>query len=125
MTYALSLCIDSFPSPSSLQLAKVNENELIFAWEPNNGSSSCPSLYYEPVSNCGECTVSLDYAICHTSSVTSDAKVCSFAVRTIICGNTVGTESETVNIILKGLMFYVSSLIIPIQTNAKLSILRN
>ena len=102
LTNIFSFCIDP-PPPSHLQLVKVNKNELVFTWEPYNRTGSCPSLYYEPLSNCSECAATSDYAKCRTSIITSDAKVCSFAIRTVVCGNIVGTKSETMNIVLKGL----------------------
>ena len=77
--------------------------ELTFSWESINPKNVCSNLYYEPVTNCSNCNVGYDSANCSISMITSNAKVCSFAVRTVICGNIAGNESEIMNIILKGL----------------------
>ena len=100
--------IEPYPPPIYLRLAKANGKQLIFTWEPINHTSSCPS-YYESLFNCSECAITSDSANCRlsTSIFTSDAKVCSFAVRTIVCGNILGNISETVNVILKGLILCI------------------
>jgi hypothetical protein len=95
--------IDPYPTPSYIQLANVNGKDLMFTWESNNPTSGCSSLYYESLTNCSNCIMGSGSANCSISVITSIAKVCSFAIRSVVCGNIVGNKSETVNIILKGL----------------------
>ena len=97
------ILIDPYPPPSYLQLAGVNGKDLMFIWEPVNPTRICSSLYYEPLTNCSNCNTASGSANCSISMITPIAKVCSFAIRPVVCGNIVGNESETVNIILKGL----------------------
>ena len=81
----------------------------MFTWEPVNPASVCSSLYYEPLTNCSNCITASGSANCSISMITSIAKICSFAIRPVVCGNIVGNKSETVNIILKGLNIGLSA----------------
>lgn len=105
--------VDPYPPPSYLQLANVNRKDLMFTWEPINLTSVCSSLYYEPLTNCsGNCITASGSANCSISMITSIAKVCSFAIRPVICDNIVGNKSETMKIILKGLNIRLSTCMI-------------
>ena len=99
--------IDPYPPPTYVRLAKANGRDLMFAWEPINYTIFCPSLHYEPVSNCSQCSVTSDSAKCSISVITADAKVCTFAIRTVVCRNIIGPESDTVKVTLKGLNLYL------------------
>ena len=82
----------------------------MFSW--NEVVSGCDIVYYRIISsNCGGCSAT-NNIIVHTTifctNVTTDGRVCSFAVQTIVCDDVSGNVSEPIHVVLRGMQYYDS-----------------
>ena len=89
------------PPPNDVRLKKGTADHLTFSW--SGASFNCSMLHYRIVaSNCGLCPEMTrnTTATCRGNyrQLTNDAP-CSFAVQTLVCGNTAGDLSLAVNVI--------------------------
>ena len=88
--------------PANVNLSDVHPGTLIFSWMSVN--PSCSLVRYEITShNCGTCSVSMDTtATCSDLHLSTNTTVCTFSVRSMVCGYTGSSSSQTV-VNLKGL----------------------
>ena len=98
-------CVDPLPSPSDVRLLDANPNLLTFKW--SSVAANCSAVNYLIESNCGSCpnTTSLTSVDCYITHmpITTTSRSCEFAVKSVVCGNTVGNSSNTVSTTLKGI----------------------
>ena len=100
--------IDPLPPPMNLRLAHVREDYLSFTWS-DAVTLPCQALYYNiSAVNCGTCPATTDttYIECTGLGVTTERRVCTLAVQTIVCNNLTGMWSNEVNAILQGKYTY-------------------
>ena len=75
----------------------------------------CEAVHYVINStNCGICpniTYST-YAMCSDLDLTSSEKVCSLGVKTVVCDDLVGENSQTIQVMTKGNYMHIHSIII-------------
>ena len=93
----LNITIDEYPPPEKLTLSIVDVGlkQLTFSWSPV--SPGCSAIYYNiQASNCGICPNTTNYTnvTCTNVLVNGSGSLCSFAVRTVVCQNITGNESE-------------------------------
>jgi hypothetical protein len=94
---------DPIPPPDDITLSVIrlaSIPELRFNWTKNM-IKSC-HISYTITSDCGDCPTStaIDTAVCVNLPVNN--RTCSFAVRTVLCGNIDGTHSNSISVTLKG-----------------------
>ena len=102
--YYTPLYIDPFPPPDDISLSEIRPGpELKFNWTRKN----CLMISYSITSDCGNCPTStaINTAVC--INVPIDDRVCLFAVRTVVCGNIDGTQSNSLSVTLKGMSFLI------------------
>ena len=94
-------CIDPLPSPSDVRLLSASPNSLTFKW--SSVATNCFAVHYIIESDCGTClnTTSLNSVDCTIRPITT-SRSCEFAVKSVVCGNTIGNSSNVVSAILKG-----------------------
>ena len=93
--------IDPFPSPSDVRLVEVNPNFLTFEW--SSVVTNCSAIDYIIESDCGYCPSTANVTSVNCSLWPKAASgQCGFAVKTVVCGGTVGNSSNTVYVTLKG-----------------------
>lgn len=103
-----------FPPPDDIHLVTVTPRSLKFQWSAV--ASTCASLLYEINTDCGICIAVTNLTDVSCSiNVHDSPKVCSFQVRSIVCGNIAGMWSNPVNITLKGKMNLITGQIIFLQ----------
>ena len=95
-----------YPPLENVYLAGVSPTGLLFSW---NQTQNCPSLRYNISSeNCGQCPNTTDSTSvnCSDFTILNSINLCTFAVQTIICGNSgaplVGNFSDSVTVNLTG-----------------------
>ena len=55
----------------------------------------CPAVHYNILaSNCGSCPTTTNHTTVTCADVPADSSMCTFAVRTVICGNITGEPSQ-------------------------------
>lgn len=117
------LIIDPFPPPGDITLSEIRPGpELRFNWTRKN----CQMISYSITSDCGDCPTStaINTAVC--INVPVDDRVCSFAVRTVVCGDIDGTQSNSLSVTLKGMSFLIlmqKSIAITCQINVTIQFL--
>ena len=93
---------DPLPPPTNVQLFDVNSEQLIFNWSP--AESNCSTLQYSIESDCGTFTTAVTTSTQATCSVDLSAiadSMCTFAIRSVVCGNISGILSDPLSITLK------------------------
>ena len=93
---------DSLLYPSNVSLTSVNGPMVVFTWE--SGSSLCPDVLYEIMTNCTSCPSSTQSTFVTCNISTTDLVVCSFAIRTIVCGDMLAKSDEVI-VYLKGKLY--------------------
>ena len=64
--------------------------------------SDCSSLHYNILSsNCGSCPTTTTNTTVTCTDVPTDGGVCTFSVKTVVCGNIFGNLSDTLQVKLK------------------------
>ena len=59
----------------------------------------CPAVSYNiQASNCGSCPATTNYTNVTCTDIPTDGSKCTFAIRTVVCGNIIGKLSEVMNI---------------------------
>ena len=117
-----------YPAPSNVWLDGIQPGYLAFSWNPV--SLHCETLQYKILStNCGIiCPSSTNH---HTitctptggrSTVQDGGCIFTFAVQTVVCGGTLGNTSDSVSVVLKGIVTEsINLLILAILIIASLS----
>ena len=90
--------------PPEVQLIDVRPGMLTFRW---NLAYTCAAIHYRIESDCGSC-VNISYTTLTTIScsieVSTSAHMCTFAVRSIVCGNISSELSNHIEVVLKGII---------------------
>ena len=98
------LCIinaESSQSPNDVRLSYVQSGRITFNW--TSVDALCDSISYNIISsNCGRCPSMTTNTTATCSDVMALGQVCTFAVRTVVCGNITGNMSHPVHVILRG-----------------------
>ena len=85
----------------NVSLENVNESSLILSWDPVE--PSCPAIHYTiNASNCGSCPVITNetYMTCTNPPLGTS---CDIDIRTVVCDDIVGMNTESIHIIIKGM----------------------
>ena len=92
----------AYPPPDGIHLASINDGTLIFEWNPI--SSACAIIQYSVLSNCGSCHVdtNMTTASCSALQLSTNPANCTFAIRSVVCGNIFGNPSDPIVINLRG-----------------------
>ena len=87
----------------SVRLAKIRPGpELTFNW--TEVTTNCQTTEYIITSDCGSCPAITTFTTVVCANVHIDGnRICSFAVRTKVCGSIEGTQSNNLSVILKGM----------------------
>ena len=95
---------DSLSPPKNVRLLHVSPGVLMFSWTPT--PLNCSAATYEIQSSCGECPTLTNstMVICIMHNPLVQYRMCRFAVRTVICNNTVGGWSNKIEVILRGII---------------------
>ena len=104
----LCLVADPFQPPENVQLTRVTRKQLTFSW--NAVVSSCPAISYAINSTgCGICPNSstLNTTNCVDYNTTTEQS-CTFAVQTVVCGDVISLVSNSIQLILRGIMIELS-----------------
>lgn len=102
---------EPFSPPGDTHLVAVMPCSLKFGWSAV--ADACTSLLYEINTDCGICiTITNLTDISCSINVHDLPKVCSFRVRSIVCGNITGMWSNPVNMTMKGKMNLITGQII-------------
>lgn len=97
--------IEPFPPPNLISLSEIRFGpELIFNW--TRAILKCQEISYTITSDCGNCPTTTTFSSALCRNVPTDGRVCSFAVKTNICGNIEGNHSSSISIKLKGIPIY-------------------
>ena len=76
-------------------------------------ASECQVVSYTISSDCGVCPTSTQgtTVVCLNVEVPSTVgRICTFTVRTVVCGNIIGTESNSLSVNLKGMIAIIKRL---------------
>ena len=97
--------IEPFPPPADFHLADAGQGYLLFSW--STVANSCVPLLYEINSTCGICpnayVTNVTSALCTIDdAIPRDTNMCSFKIRSIVCGNITGRWSDRIHLTLKG-----------------------
>lgn len=89
---------DSLPSSRPfISLVSVESRQLKFRWSPV--ALECPEVHYTiNASNCGICPTTTNHINVTCTDVPSDGSICTFALKTVVCGNIYGKMSEPVSV---------------------------
>jgi hypothetical protein len=93
-----------FQPPEGLSIiqADLGSRRLTFSWSPV--TPDCPAIHYNILaSNCGSCPTTTNHTNVTCTDVPTDGSVCTFAVRSIVCGSITGNFSESIEVVLKGI----------------------
>ena len=94
----LSLCTLNaapYPPPEKIFLSLVNfrMKEITFTW--STVTSGCPTVHYNILaSNCGSCPTTTNHTTVTCTDVPTDNRMCTFAIRTVVCTNIIGNVSK-------------------------------
>ena len=92
----------SYPPPNDIYLVEAGPSQLIFQW--SSVSSSCHVIQYRIVAvNCGQCPNITTNNTASCTGIVIDGHQCMFALRTIVCDDTVGDVSREVSVTLRGM----------------------
>ena len=78
--------------------------ELTFNW--TGVAPDCTDIQYNVTSDCGQCSTitKLTMVVCKGYEVSNSGHICSFMVKTVVCGNnTAGSDFECLYVKLKGI----------------------
>lgn len=92
---------DPFPPPENVYLADVKPGKLTFSWTPT--ALYCSALTYEILSDCGECPAATSSTSVTCTIQISQPRQCTFAVKSIVCGNIAGSWTNRIEVILRGI----------------------
>ena len=82
---------------TNITLTDNISGQLSFTW--SHAPSRCPTLHYDILaSNCGSCPTTTTHNTVTCTDVPTDGSLCTFALRSVICGNITGNWSETVHV---------------------------
>ena len=84
----------------------MNSEQLIFNWSPVE--SNCSALQYIIESDCGTFTTAVTTSTLATCSFDLSAiadSMCTFTIRSVVCGNISGILSDPLSITLKGTVY--------------------
>ena len=87
--------------PSNIHISHIDIGliQLSFVWSPI--APDCPAVHYDILaSNCGSCLTTTNHTTVTCTDVPTDGSVCTFAVRTVVCGNNTGNKSDTISILV-------------------------
>ena len=96
---------DPFPPPMNIRLSHIDNGSITFTWN-DVVKPVCPVLYYNiSATNCGNCPLKTNETSieCTDLQVTSERRVCSLSVRTVVCDNLIGIVSDNTNAIIQGM----------------------
>lgn len=100
------MCIGPI-TPHDVQLIDVRLGQLIFGWSAV--ALNCSALQYTIESDCGNCTDMFDTT---STTVTCSVQIevspaatpqCTFAVKSVVCGNIASSWSDPITATLKGI----------------------
>lgn len=94
---------EPFPPPSNIHLADARQGYLLFSW--SRVANSCAALQYHISSTCGVCpnVTNITSALCTIDdAISHDTNMCSFKIRSVVCGNITGRWSDPIHVTLKG-----------------------
>ena len=102
---------EPFPPPSNINLAHVQQksvSEVAMSFNWTRVAPDCNDIQYSISSDCGQCPTitNLTMATCERVEIPQiSGRVCSFMVKTVVCGNNESTESsyECLHVKLKGI----------------------
>lgn len=95
--------VDPLPSPSDVSLLDANPKLLTFKW--SSVATNCSAVTYITEFDCGTCANNTGLTSVNCSidvPITSTSRSCKFAVKSVVCGNTVGNASNIVSTTLRG-----------------------
>ena len=101
---------DPFPPPENLQLIDMKPGQLAFSWIPTAHALLCSLLTYDIQSDCGECPAATSSTSVICTFESAHHRPCTFAVRSVVCGDIVGSWSHEIEAMLRG-----TSLILNLQ----------
>ena len=105
----ICLLIVPLPTPSNIKLA-YNKGRLMLTWLPEPVFLSCPAVHYNiNATNCGKCpdTTTSNNVTCIIDNTITLPQTCTLTLQSVVCGNVLGTYSEPVTVIMKGLSLLV------------------
>ena len=95
--------IDSLSPPKNIRLLDVSSGMLVFSWTPV--PLNCSAVTYEIRSSCGECPTLTNSTMvtCIIHNPLIQYRTCRFAVRSVMCNNSVGGWSNEIEVMLRGI----------------------
>ena len=86
-----------------VSLAKIQPGpELTFSW--TEVTTSCQTTEYMITSDCGSCPAITTFTTVVCTNIYIDGnRMCSFAVKTKVCGSIESTQSNNLSVMLKGM----------------------
>lgn len=95
------LCAGPYPPPNDIRLISVDGGVLTFGW--SSIGPGCETIVYSISSDCGFCpnTTNATSIACSNLELSSNAKNCTFSVRSTLCGFN-GQLSVPIPVTLKG-----------------------
>ena len=93
--------VGPFPPPGevNINLTALSTRALTFSWNPI--AANCPAIHYNILaSNCGSCPTTTNHTnvTCTDIPITYNAILCTFALRTVVCGHTAGIVSNPISV---------------------------
>ena len=83
-----------FPPPDKVYITVVDIGlrQLTFNWSPV--APDCPAIHYNILSsNCGSCPTTTTHTTVTCTDIPTDGNMCTFAVKTVVCGSITGSMS--------------------------------
>ena len=97
------MLIEPPPPPIDVKLRNASQNQLVFTLSP--GVEPCQAVHYIVNStNCGSCPTITNstFFTCENLELTSNIKICSLNVITVVCDDLVGETGQNIQITMKG-----------------------
>ena len=88
------------PGEVSINLTALGSRQLTISWTPV--APDCPAVHYNiQPSNCGSCPTTTNHTNVTCTDISTDQKtLCTFALRTVVCGHIAGGLSNPVSVSL-------------------------
>ena len=87
------------PLANDVHISAINfgSRQLEFIW--SSVAPDCPAIHYNILaSNCGSCPTTTNHTNVTCTDVPTNGSVCTFAIRSAVCGDITGNISDTVSI---------------------------
>ena len=92
-------CIIAPPSNLHVSHIDIGLIQLTFAWSPV--APDCSTVHYNILaSNCGSCPPTTNYTNVTCANIPTAGSMCTFAVRTVVCGNITGSKNSSISILV-------------------------